>query len=178
MPLRKLNKAIEIDRESSESASFQAVIFQIEGEFFGIDIFKIGEIIRIPEITKVPKSLPFVEGVIDLRGRVIPIVDLRKHFGFPEIDYGRLGRIIIVRVAGFRLGLIVDAVTQVARIPREKMEPVPPSTVQIDAEYISGVGHLDDMLVILIDLDKILTDKEQLSLGGKKKKRQEQNKNE
>ncbi len=167
--MKSVGKDSRAVQPAEEQAVLRVVIFQVEGESFGLDIFKVAEITRLMEITKVPRSLPFIEGVINLRGRIIPILNLRKRLGQPVIDYGGKGRIIIVRITGLRLGLLVDQVTKVANLPLPSIEQVPPSTLHIDADFISGVGHLDDSLIIILDLEKLLTAKEKQKLMGTKK---------
>jgi len=158
-----------VKEQAARGGVFEAVIFKLGEDLFGIDIFRITEITRIPEITRVPRSLSFVEGIIDLRGRIIPVVDLRKRLEIPAIDHGKEGRIIIGRMSGFKMGLLVDRVTGVAGIPVELLERVPPATLQIDADYIRGVGHLEGDLVIILDPDRILTPEEKKILTTRKK---------
>ena len=112
------------------------------------------------DITKVPKSPEFVEGVINLRGRVIPIINLRKRFGLENKEKDKQTRIVVVNIEGKILGLVVDAVSEVLRLPADTIEPPPPMVSGVEAEYISGVGKLDNKLLILLDLNKILTSKE------------------
>ncbi len=147
----------------------EMVIFQLDHELFGLDIFKVAEITKIMEITKVPRSLPFIEGIINLRGKIIPVLDLRQRLGFPPVKYGENGRIVIVRMEKRRIGLLVDAVSEVAGISRETIEAVPPATLQIDSEFIEGIGHLGSSLVILIRLEKLLTREEKTLLAEQQK---------
>lgn len=142
----------------------QLVSFNLGKEEFAVDILKIQEINRMVEITKVPKSPDFVEGVINLRGKVIPIIDLRKRFGLPVTENTKQTRIVVVDVDKKIVGLIVDAVSEVLRLPTGTVEPPPPMVAGIDSEYISGVGKLEDRLLILLDLDKILSKDEKKSL--------------
>ncbi len=138
----------------------QLVSFNIGDEEFAVDILRVQEIIRIVEITKVPKSPPFVEGVINLRGKVIPIIDLRKRFNLEERKTTKETRIIVVDIDGKVIGLIVDSVSEVLRLPSDTIEPPPPIVAGIESEYIKGVGKLDDRLLILLDLNKIFSSKE------------------
>lgn len=140
----------------------QLVTFGIDEEEFGVDILRVQEIIRIMEITKVPKSPPFVEGVINLRGKVIPIIDLRRRFGMPAKKYDKSTRIIVVDISMSTIGFVVDSVSEVLRIPASTVEPTPPSALigQNDSNYISGMSKLSDRLLILLDLDKLLTSEE------------------
>ena len=144
-------------RKKLNGSLLQLVTFSIDEEEFGVNILKVQEIIRIMEITRVPRSPEFVEGVINLRGRVIPIVDLRRRFGLAAIAHDKDTRIIVIELNSLVVGFIVDAVSEVLRIPADTVEPTPPVAAGVDSEYISGVGKLQDRLLILLDLDKLLT---------------------
>jgi purine-binding chemotaxis protein CheW len=122
------------------------------------------EINRMVEITRVPNSPPFVSGVINLRGRVIPIVDLRERFGLARKENDKNTRIIVVELKGRVVGFVVDSVQEVLRIPRSITEPPPPMVAGIGSEYITAVGKLEDRLLILIDLERILSTTEQEQL--------------
>jgi purine-binding chemotaxis protein CheW len=144
----------------------QLVTFRIGEEEFGVDILRVQEIIRIMEITRVPKAPDFVEGVINLRGKVIPIIDLRKRFGLEVKEYVKHTRIIVIEISNMIVGFVVDAVSEVLRVPADTVEPPPPAVMGgIDSEYISGAGKLEDRLLILLDLDKLLSQEEQAELG-------------
>jgi purine-binding chemotaxis protein CheW len=134
----------------------QLVSFKIGAEEFGVDILKVQEINKMTQITKVPNAPDFVEGVINLRGRVIPIIDLRTRLGLEKIDHTKDTRIIVVELDGKTVGFIVDAVNEVLRIPANITEKPPELVAGIDADYITAVGKLEDRLLILLDLDKIL----------------------
>ncbi|MBE9504258.1 MAG: chemotaxis protein CheW [Proteobacteria bacterium] len=142
----------------------QLVNFNLGKEEFAVDILKIQEINRVVEITRVPKSPDFVEGVINLRGKVIPIIDLRKRFGLEVTGLTKETRIIVVDIDNKVVGLIVDAVSEVLRLPVGTVEPPPPMVAGIDSEYIYGVGKLEDRLLILLDINKFLTTKEKEKL--------------
>ena len=144
-------------RKKLNGSLLQLVTFSIDEEEFGVNILKVQEIIRIMEITRVPRSPEFVEGVINLRGRVIPIVDLRRRFGLAAIAHDKDTRIIVIELNSLVVGFIVDAVSEVLRIPADTVEPTPPVAAGVDSEYISGVGKLQDRLLILLDLEKLLT---------------------
>ncbi len=156
----------EIDENIQEdSGEIQLVSFLLGEEEFGADILMVQEIIRMQPITRVPNTPHFVEGVINLRGKVIPIVDLRKRLNVGETKNTRKTRIIVVDVEGKITGFIVDSVSQVLRIPKNTIEPAPSIVVaEIDSEYITGVSKLDDRLLILLDFNKILTKREKKEL--------------
>jgi purine-binding chemotaxis protein CheW len=137
----------------------QLVSFVVGGEEFGLEILRVQEIIRIQQLTRVPNSRSFVDGVINLRGKVIPIVSLRKCLGLEDRPHDKQTRIVVVEVNGTVLGFIVDSVSEVLRIPAETIEP-PPRLGKVEREYVSGVGKLDDRLLILLDLDRLMSDTE------------------
>lgn len=155
------------EKSQEESAEVQLVSFLVGQEEFGADILMVEEIIRVMPITRVPNAPHFVEGVISLRGRVIPIIDLRKRLNMGATETTRKTRIIVVDVEGKIAGFIVDSVSQVLRIPKHTIEPAPAIVVAgVDAEYITGVSKLaEDHLLILLDFRKILTPREKKALG-------------
>lgn len=138
----------------------QLVSFTLGSEEFGIDILLVQEINRMTSITRVPNSPEFIEGVINLRGKVIPIIDLRNRFGLTQSDMDKDTRIIVVEVSKKIVGFIVDSVKEVLRIPKSVVDPPPPIVAGISAEYIEGVGKLDDRLLILLDLETVLSSSE------------------
>lgn len=135
----------------------QLVTFKLGDEEYGIDILKVQEINRMTEITSMPKAPFFVEGVINLRGKVIPVVNLRKRFGLGLKEIDSQSRIIVVDI-GSTVGLIVDSVSEVLRISSDTIEPPPPITGGVGSEYIMGIGKLEDRLIILLDIDKLLSE--------------------
>ena len=143
----------------------QLVSFKLGDEEFGVDILQVQEIIRMQNITRVPNAPHFVEGVINLRGKVIPIIDLRKRFDLGTHEADKNTRIVVVKINDIVVGLVVDEVSEVLRIPADTVEPPPPIIAGIESDYIKGVGKLDGgRLLILLDLNKILTKEEQHSL--------------
>ena len=140
----------------------QLVSFHIAGEEFGLDILRVQEIIRIQELTRVPNSPNFVDGVINLRGKVIPVIALRKRFGLEQIPHDKQTRIVVVEVRGTILGFIVDSVSEVLRIPADTVEP-PPRLGKVEREYVSGVGKLDNRLLILLDVDRLMSDADEIA---------------
>ncbi|MDO8426512.1 MAG: chemotaxis protein CheW, partial [Deltaproteobacteria bacterium] len=129
---------------------FQLVTFRLGNEEFSLDILKVQEIIRHMELTRVPRTPDFVDGVINFRGRVIPVLDFRKRFGLPAEDKTNETRIIVVDVDDRTVGLKVDAVSEVLRIPSDTVEPPPAIVTGAESEYIKGVGKLDGRLLILL----------------------------
>ena len=136
----------------------QLVIFQLGGEEFGVEIVKVQEIIRMPEITQIPQSPDFVEGVINLRGQVIVVVNLDKRFNLNQKEVDENSRIIVVEIDNNVVGMIVDSVNEVLRIPNSSVEPAPDLVLsQISRDYLKGVGKIDDRLLILLDLARVMT---------------------
>jgi purine-binding chemotaxis protein CheW len=117
------------------------------------------------EITEIPHAPESVVGVINLRGRVIPVIDLRKRFGLPDAVHTKDTRIVVVHLEGNLIGVIVDAVSQVLRIPADIVEPPSPVLAGVDSRYLRGIAKLDDRLVILLDLDFVLSRREQEAIS-------------
>lgn len=157
---------MEEAHKKQDAELMQLVTFSIGEEEFGVDILKVQEIIRMMEITKVPRAPDFVEGVINLRGKVIPILDLRRRFGLVTRDHDKHTRIIVIEISNMIVGFVVDSVSEVLRIPSNTVEPPPPVVSGLESEYISGVGKLADRLLILLDLDRLLSREEQGALSG------------
>lgn len=134
----------------------QLVTFGLGAEEFGVDIMLVQEIIRIPPITRVPKAPSFVEGVINLRGNVIPVVSLRNRFSMEHAEETDLSRIIVLQVDNRVFGIRVDAVTEVLRLDTDAIEPPPPVALGVDSHYIRGVGKIGERLLILLDLEHIM----------------------
>ena len=149
-----------INNKTEMSDLLQLVSFKIGAEEFGVDILKVQEINKMTSITKVPNAPDFVEGVINLRGRVIPIIDLRTRLGLEKIEHTKDPRIIVVDLNGKTVGFIVDAVSEVLRIPASITEAPPEMVTGYNSDFIQSVGKLEDRLLILIDLGKVLSTKE------------------
>ncbi|KNZ69196.1 CheW protein [Thermincola ferriacetica] len=135
----------------------QYVVFRLGKETYGLDIESVREIITMQNITEVPRTLEYIEGVINLRGRVIPVYNIRRKFGLPEEEITRASRIVVVEVEGNTIGMIVDGVSEVLRISSEMVERPSEIVCDVDTEYLAGVAKLNDKLVILLDIDKVLS---------------------
>jgi purine-binding chemotaxis protein CheW len=142
----------------------QLVVFDLAAEGYGVDIGAVREIIRMQDITKVPGAPPFVEGIINLRGNVIPVVDLRKRFALEVSERNRDNRILVVDIGGQDIGVVVDAVTEVLRIASDSVEPPSAVITTADSVYLLGIVKLEGRLVILLDLEKVLTETEKNAL--------------
>ena len=132
---------------------------------FGVDILKVQEINRMVEITKVPQAPHYVEGVINLRGKVIPIIDLRKRFNLEMKEYDKNTRIVVVDINNNIMGMIVDAVSEVLRLPADTVEPPPELVTGVNSEYIKAVAKLEDRLLIFLDLSKVIDVDEMAAIG-------------
>lgn len=139
----------------------QLVSFDLGSEEFAVDIGAVQEIVRMPEITKVPRTLGFVEGVVNLRGKIIPVVDLRKRFQLPASEATKSTRIIIVTIAKRTVGMIVDGVSEVLRLDASLVETAPEMVAsQVESSFLRGIAKLEGRLLILLDLDLILNPEE------------------
>ena len=144
------------ERKTAEATEHLATFF-LEAEEYGVDVRLVQEIIRVSEITQVPRSPGFVKGVINLRGRIVPVVDLKRKLGLGEVDErARPARIVVARVKDRLVGLLVDGAHQVMKVPVSTIEPAPEEVVAKGADYIRGVAKLDQRLIILMDLNKVL----------------------
>jgi purine-binding chemotaxis protein CheW len=162
-----MTEAKEIAVRKQGGEVLQLVSFSVGQEEFGVDILKVREINRMVEITRVPNASEFVSGVINLRGKVIPVIDLRRRFGIGKKDNDKNTRIIVVELAGRVIGFVVDAVNAVLRIPRSVTEPPPPMVAGIGSECITAIGKLEDRLLILLDLERVLTVEEDVQLAAR-----------
>lgn len=156
---------MDLKKDFDSKELLQLVTFRLGNEEFSLDILRVQEIIRHMELTRVPRTPDFVDGVINLRGRVIPVLDLRKRFGLPSDERTNETRIIVVDVDNKTVGLKVDAVSEVLRLPADTVEPAPAIVTGAESEYIKGVGKLDGRLLILLDVEKILSRTERDALG-------------
>jgi purine-binding chemotaxis protein CheW len=142
----------------------QLVTFRVGGEEFGLDVFAVHEILRHQEVTPVPRAPAFVEGVLDVRGTLVPVVDLRRRFEVPDPGTDEETRIVLVQFGEERLGLVVDAVTEVLRTAETSISAPPAYIRGLAAEFVRGIVRLPDRLVILLDLDRILSSEERIAL--------------
>jgi purine-binding chemotaxis protein CheW len=136
--------------------NLQIVGFRVGDETFGIPIGRVREIVRVPEITAVPSAPAYIEGVINLRGKIIPVVDLRKRFGETETQPSKKNRILVVELDGKLLGLIVNSASEVLKIPPSEIEAPNSFFQEGELSYVTGVGKHNGRLVLLLDLSKIL----------------------
>jgi purine-binding chemotaxis protein CheW len=143
------------ERKAVEATEHLATFF-LGGEEYGVDVRLVQEIIRLSEITQVPRAPQFVKGVINLRGRIIPVIDLKRKLALGEVEPTKQARIVVVKVRERLMGLLVDGASQVLKVPVSVIEAAPDEVVEIDASYIRGVAKLEKRLIILVDLQKVL----------------------
>jgi purine-binding chemotaxis protein CheW len=139
----------------------QFVIFNLAGEDYGLEIASVEGIIKLQPITRMPRTPEFVEGVINLRGTVVPVIDLRKRFNFPPVEKTKDTRIVNVYMNKTKIGMIVDGVSEVIRLPEEAIEPPPPMVSGVDMSFIRGIAHAENRLITLLDLSRIMDMEEQ-----------------
>ena len=143
----------------------QVACLTMDDGLYAVDIMRIREIIRLPKLAPLPRALPFVEGVINLRGAVIPVVDLRKRFGLPAAGNAENARLLILSVGGQPLGLRVDDVTEMITIPLRDLNPPPRGVRVVGGEYMVGVCLVQEIPVMLLNIDALLSFREQAELG-------------
>ena len=141
------------------STSLQIVCFKIGNEEYGVDILQVQEILKIPKITKLPKSRAYIIGVMDLRGKVIPIIDLGKRFGIIA-DLANSNRAIVVDIEGKQVGLAIDSVSHVIKVDSGDIEPPPPVVKGISGKYIVGIAKLKSGFVVILDINQIFSAEE------------------
>lgn len=148
-----------------ELQELQVACLRMDEGLYAVDIMRIKEIIRLPKLAPLPRALPFVEGVINLRGSVIPVVDLRKRFGLPPSENRDTQRLLILSISGQRLGLIVDEVTEMITVPLRELKPPPRGVRMVGGEYMIGLFLVQEVPVMLLNIDSLLTFKEKAELG-------------
>jgi purine-binding chemotaxis protein CheW len=142
----------------------QLVLFQLSGENYGVDIYSVQRLIQVPEVTKVPRAPAFVEGVIDVRGDIIPVINLLKRFGISDAELRGDGRIVITEIGDQIVGFLVDAVSEVTTLSEHDIEPPSAVVAGKDTDFISGIGKQaqgeSNILIIVLDVHKVLGDHE------------------
>jgi len=146
-------------QDSNAKDLLQLVIFKLGTEEFAVDIMQVQEIIRIPEITRIPKSPEYIKGVINIRGKIIVVMDLDSRFNMNKNEITDESRIIVVDIDGTVAGIVVDSVSEVIRMDGENVDDTPEVIAQkINADYLKGVGKIDDRMLILLNLEHILSE--------------------
>lgn len=154
------------DDARKTAGTMQLVTFHLADEVYGVEITSVQEIILYGEITRLPQTPSYIKGLINLRSMVIPIVDLRLRFGMESQDPSDETRIMVANVAGKTIGIIVDAVSQVLRVSDEEISPPPPTVAGLGQEYLTGLVRREECLLIMLDLDKILSHDESADLDN------------
>jgi purine-binding chemotaxis protein CheW len=145
-----------MSRAETHAAGREFLSFRLGAEEYGIDILKVQEIRGYDAVTKIANAPEFIKGVINLRGRIIPVIDLKRKLGLGDVVIERQTRVVVVRLRDRLIGLLVDGASQVLKVPVSTIEAAPEEVVEIDANYIRGVAKLEKRLIILVDLPKIL----------------------
>jgi purine-binding chemotaxis protein CheW len=155
-------------RESSKGTGEvkQLIGFMVGAEEYGLELQRVKEVIRMRQVTWLPKAPPSVKGVINLRGDVIPIVDLRERFGLSAQEQQSRTRVIVAEVRGRLVGMVVDAANQVVRVPEDQFDPPPPITGELAKGLVTAVGKVEDRLVIMIDVDRIFSTEDMTQIEG------------
>jgi len=152
------NEVIEDDIDEEGIEQDQYLVFTVKSQEFGIQGLRVQEITSVLGTTEVPNAPPYIEGILNLRGRLASVINFRRKFGLEPKEHDEDTRIIIVEQSGFPIGIVVDSVEEVIKIPDEKVQELPESTTtSASEEYMTGVGMLENRLIILLDVDKVLT---------------------
>jgi purine-binding chemotaxis protein CheW len=146
------------------SNELQLVVFDLASEYYGVDISDVREIIRMQSITRVPGTPEYLEGVLNLRGKIAPVVDLRKRLNLKVTGQTRESRIVVIDIDSRDVGVIVDGVTEVLRIPLSSIEPPAQMLQSVDSIHLKGIAQIQDKLVILLDMSSILGEFENISM--------------
>ncbi len=157
MQAQALNAAAETSVAGSDNLSNEFLTFRLGQEEYGIEILKVQEIRGYDAITQIANAPEFIKGVINLRGIIVPIVDMRIKFYLNDVQYDQFTVVIILNVAGRVMGMVVDGVSDVITLQKEHMRPAPGLNSVIEAEYIMGLGTIDERMLILIDIEQLMS---------------------
>jgi len=161
------DEVMQEDISEEEVEQDQYLVFTAKSQEFGLQAMRVEEISRVLDTTEVPNAPPYVEGIVNLRGRLASVVNFRKKFGFEPKEPNEDTRVIIVEQASFPIGIMVDSVEEVIKIPNEVVQKLPEATsTSVSEAYITGVGMLDNRLIILLDAEKVLTKAELTEVGA------------
>lgn len=152
MELVKQNHGSQWD---TDGATAQSILFKMGNEYYGLSISLVREIIKPLPVTRFPKSPAYVEGVVDLRGRILPIINLRTMFGLEPVAETDDTRFVDLQLEGLDVAIIVDAVSEVMNIPQKLIEAAPPLIAGVEGKYLQGIARLNDKLIMLLDIDEI-----------------------
>lgn len=149
---------------ATAAAEFQTVVFRLGREYYALPIEQVHEIIRLQPVTRLPRTARFMEGIINLRGEVVPVIDLRKRFDLEAAESSET-RIVVAEVGEVRMGMVVDAVTEVLRISRDVVQPPEAFRSLMDVEFMTGVAKLEDRLIVILDLEALFSVREQQAMA-------------
>jgi purine-binding chemotaxis protein CheW len=165
-------------RAAAREQTLQMINFTVRGDEYAVEIQKVREVINFRELTQLPKAPSFVKGIINLRGEVIPVIDLREKFGLTHEAYSPLTSVVIVEIGRKAVGVVVDSVRHVIRVAPGELAPSPPFVGGLSGRFVSGVAKLGERLIVVLDMDRILTADEMIELhsleaapGGKNDER-------
>ncbi len=150
---KEINQQIGLTTDGS-----QFLTFQLGEELYGVDILRVQEIKGYTAVTKIPNTPPHIKGVLNLRGTIVPIVELRTKFGMDTIEYTMFTVIVVVVVREKIMGLVVDAVSDVLNIDKKDIQPAPQFGAKVDVSFLNGIGKSGDKLIALLDMDRLLSD--------------------
>lgn len=158
---KEINQQIGLTTDGS-----QFLTFQLGEELYGVDILRVQEIKGYTAVTRIPNTPSHIKGVLNLRGTIVPIVELRTKFGMPTIDYTMFTVIVVVVVREKIMGLVVDAVSDVLNIDKKDIQPAPQFGAKVDVSFLNGIGKSGDKLVALLDMDRLLSDSDLQDSAG------------
>ncbi len=157
-------QAIAMDPAGSTAANSQFLTFLLDAGQYGVEILKVQEIKGYSAVTPIPNTPPHIKGVINLRGTVVPVVDLRAKFSMETIEYNKFTVIILLTVGSKVIGLVVDAVSDVLDIPDSEIRPAPDLGARVDTRFITGMAAIGDRMTVLLDIDRLLSEDEAVAL--------------
>ncbi|MBZ4682933.1 MAG: purine-binding chemotaxis protein CheW [Fusobacteriaceae bacterium] len=146
-----------MEKEKNMSDELQVVVFILDKNYYGVHILQVQEIIKMTEITQLPNTPDFIKGIVNLRGKIVPIMNLRKRFGLAEQKENDNAKILILKLEELQFGIIVDEISEVEKVPASSIEAPPKIVAGVRGEFINGIAKTNDRLLILLNIEKILT---------------------
>ena len=155
-----------MDQVKKTVEEIQVAVFMLNNTYYGVPILQVKEIVKMTEITKLPNTPDFVQGIVNLRGEIIPIIDMRRRFGLPDIEISENWKILILKSGEVLFGVMVDQISEVEKIPTALIENPPKIVAGVNGKFISGIAKTENRLLILLDVERILSDEEIEMLQG------------
>ena len=149
-----------MDQVKKAVEDLQAVVFMLNKAYYGVPILQVKEIVKMTEITEIPNTPDFVQGIVNLRGKIIPIIDMRKRFGLPEEEVNENWKILILKSDDVLFGVMVDQISEVEKVPATLIEKPPKIVAGVNGKFINAIAKMENRLLILLDIGKILSDEE------------------